>query len=170
MTAPVKRCCTCHRDQPLTSFNRRAASADGLQPRCRECSSAWYLANRDSHRANVRERNERVRKEHHQRLGDYLSTHPCVDCGESDVRCLEFDHRDPLTKVSEVTRMIALRLTWATVLTEIEKCDVRCANCHRRRTAEGAGWWRHQVQQRTEAARAEATLTRLELVLQRPSA
>lgn len=161
MTIPSKRCCTCHRDQPLTSFNRRAAAADGRQARCRTCSSVWYAQNRLAHMANVRRRNDRVRKESQQRLGTYLSTHPCVDCGERDIRCLEFDHRDPLTKVSEVTRMVAIPLPWETVLAEIEKCDVRCANCHRRATVERGGWWRQEVHEQLSAALASESQARL---------
>jgi hypothetical protein len=35
---------------------------------------------------------------------------------------------------------------------EIDKCDVRCANCHRRRTAADFGWWRHMAQLAAEDA------------------
>jgi hypothetical protein len=57
----------------------------------------------------------------------------CVDCGyRQDPRALDFDHRDPSLKVSLVPNLI--NLDWATVLKEIAKCDVRCANCHRIRT------------------------------------
>jgi hypothetical protein len=31
---------------------------------------------------------------------------------------------------------------WATILAEIEKCEVVCANCHRRRTAARMGYFR----------------------------
>lgn len=29
---------------------------------------------------------------------------------------------------------------WNKILSEIEKCDVRCANCHKRRTARQFNW------------------------------
>lgn len=69
---------------------------------------------------------------------DHKLSHPCVDCGEADPRCLDFDHRDHATKsfnISDYTsskRSIALSRLEA----EIAKCDVRCANCHRKKTIE----------------------------------
>jgi len=74
-------------------------------------------------------------------VADYLATHPCIDCGESDVVVLEFDHRDPGTKLENVARLIHTG-TLAAVQAEIEKCDVRCGNCHRIRTANQFGWYR----------------------------
>jgi hypothetical protein len=63
----------------------------------------------------------------------YLQAHPCVDCGESDPIVLEFDHlRD---KERNVSALVLGGWEWARVLEEIEKCEVVCANCHRRRTA-----------------------------------
>jgi hypothetical protein len=57
----------------------------------------------------------------------------CVDCGYREDPCaLDFDHRDPELKISSVPKLI--NLDGATVLKEIAKCDVRCANCHRIRT------------------------------------
>jgi 5-methylcytosine-specific restriction endonuclease McrA len=74
------------------------------------------------------------REENRRQLYGYLLSHPCVDCGESDVLVLEFDHRVPADKVRDVGGLAATR-RWPSVLMEIEKCDVRCVNCHRRKTA-----------------------------------
>jgi hypothetical protein len=65
----------------------------------------------------------------------YLSEHPCIDCGESDVDCLDFDHRDPTLKDEGVSYFARHSYSMERVLREISKCDVRCANCHRRRHA-----------------------------------
>ena len=64
----------------------------------------------------------------------YLLDHPCVDCGEVDIRVLEFDHRDPKQKQANISRMVADRCGIDRISAEVAKCDVRCANCHRRRS------------------------------------
>lgn len=46
---------------------------------------------------------------------------------------MDFDHRDPGSKRYTVTRMIG-RAGTARILAEVAKCDIVCANCHRRRT------------------------------------
>lgn len=64
---------------------------------------------------------------------DYLRAHPCVDCGETDIVVLQFDHlRD---KKADVTQLINSGATWAAIEREIAKCAIRCANCHRLETA-----------------------------------
>lgn len=63
----------------------------------------------------------------------------CVDCGYREhPAALQFDHRDPATKHrwaggGSLAQHITRR--WTDVLAEVEKCDVRCANCHAVRTA-----------------------------------
>lgn len=80
-------------------------------------------------------------------IWDYKSTHPCVDCGESDPLVLDFDHRDGATKKFNVhARQVSLEILMA----EIAKCDVRCANCHRRVTAKAQGWFKNVEQWRLE--------------------
>jgi hypothetical protein len=68
-------------------------------------------------------------------LLDQLRSVPCVDCGGRFAQCaMDFDHRDPSSKVRAVTRMI----TGSTdrMLVEARKCDIVCVNCHRLRTFE----------------------------------
>ena len=140
-----KRCVTCHQLRPLSDFNRRSAAPDGLQQRCRDCCRAWYAEHRVQHKKNVRARNVSVLGTYRDRLGAYLLAHPCVDCGESDVRVLEFDHREDEKKLAEVSVLVARLVAWERIEAEIAKCDVRCANCHRRVTAERAGSWRQML-------------------------
>jgi len=46
---------------------------------------------------------------------------------------MDFDHRDPSQKRHSVMAMVS-RTGTAAILTEVAKCDVVCANCHRMRT------------------------------------
>lgn len=70
---------------------------------------------------------------------DYLKNHSCVDCGESDILVLQFDHRDPRTKRFNLSNASS-RYSLEEVMEEIAKCDVVCANCHCRRTARMFNW------------------------------
>jgi hypothetical protein len=97
----------------------------------------WYKRNHQSELERARQRKQKSTVKVRQYIVDYLSTHPCIDCGETDIIVLEFDHVRGKKK-ADVASMIAT-YTLATVKKEIAKCDVRCANCHRRRHG-GAVW------------------------------
>ena len=77
---------------------------------------------------------------------DFLRGHPCTDCGETDPVVLEFDHVRG-TKRFEISRGITDR-SFESLMLEMAKCEVVCANCHRRRTAQRAGYARAAVAQR----------------------
>ena len=65
-------------------------------------------------------------------LNEYKSSRGCKNCGEKDPRCLDFHHKDSMKKVKEVSQMFHLNKD--ALLNEIEKCDILCANCHRKIT------------------------------------
>src|SRR5947209_17651539 len=94
------------------------------------------ISNRHADSRN-RLRNEKARK-----MYEYLIDHPCVDCGEADPIVLEFDHKTGSTKLESVTQMVINNASWQNIAAEIRKCEVRCANCHRRRTAARFGYKR----------------------------
>lgn len=66
-------------------------------------------------------------------LWEYLGDHPCVDCGEEDPIVLEFDHVAG-TKEFPVSEGVSRMYSIKKIKAEIDKCEVRCANCHRRVT------------------------------------
>lgn len=58
---------------------------------------------------------------------------PCMDCGNRfPSECMDFDHRDSNEKSLNVGQMIGYSIE--NIQTEIDKCDLVCANCHRIRT------------------------------------
>ena len=55
----------------------------------------------------------------------------CMVCGFNEHPCaLDYDHRDEKTKLFNIGTNIACR-SWDSVVAEILKCDILCANCHR---------------------------------------
>ena len=91
-----------------------------------------YTANRERYIANALLRKQAVSAERAGFLIDFFRTRHCVDCGDDDPLVLEFDHLE--NKLFNISKGLRDR-SWQTVIDEIGKCDVVCANCHRRRTA-----------------------------------
>lgn len=113
--------------------------------RCRYCQSQvskqHYKDNKQSYVDRSRVREVLVTEDNRRKLAEYLSCHPCVDCGEADMRMLDFDHVRG-KKSGEISRMMNIGCSWSTIKAEIAKCEVRCANCHRIRESKKNGSWR----------------------------
>ena len=109
--------------------------------RCRTCniehSKKWYSLkeNKVTHIARVAKNKIKRGEEIKTSIIEYLSSHPCVDCEENDIIVLEFDHVRG-KKLYNISDMVARDFSWKSIQKEIEKCDIRCANCHKRRTAQ----------------------------------
>lgn len=58
----------------------------------------------------------------------------CIDCGYAvHPNALDFDHVRG-EKSYAVSRLLKDGASWERIWTELDKCDVRCANCHRSRS------------------------------------
>lgn len=140
----MKICTKCGSSKELSEFNFKIKSKNTYSPHCRDCSKQYvrghYLENRNYYLAKAKLRNSAVRLEIKSYIRDYLKKHECIDCGESDPIVLEFDHvnSDKLFNISEMARE---KFAIKKVEEEIKKCEVRCANCHRRKTALQFGWF-----------------------------
>lgn len=141
----MKLCLKCREEKEEKEFNRNKDKKDGLQNWCKICtrenSTKYYRENTESYRAKIEERKLRIRTENRGLILEYLKTHPCVDCGFKRPSALDFDHVRG-EKKKNVSQMVTDGNTrWDDILLEIEKCEVRCANCHRIKTARQFNWY-----------------------------
>ena len=115
--------------------NPKAVSSSGNEYYwCKPCISAYealrylsrkqYAAKKALDRSNMNA----------DRLRNLKSNTPCFDCDRLFPHyIMEFDHREPEKKLDAVATL-AGKSTWLRVESEIAKCDLVCANCHRTRT------------------------------------
>ena len=134
----MKRCTLCKKDKVLKSFNKNKHRKDGLSNICKDCSKKhskeYYKKNHEKMILQISVSKKNRVLENRKKVYDYFLKHPCIDCKESDPIVLEFDHIKG-NKVENVSKLIADGFSWDIIEIEIKKCDVRCANCHRRKTA-----------------------------------
>jgi hypothetical protein len=138
-----KKCIICKSVKQFSEFSKNSSQTDGYQTTCRECKNVsdkkYYSLNADKMRKQIHASKLKRQDVTIRFLYEYFKTNKCVDCGESDPIVLDFDHKDGVDKVDSISNMIN-SCTIKTILEEINKCDVRCANCHRRRTAKQKNW------------------------------
>jgi hypothetical protein len=147
--AQLRRCGRCSQSKPLAEFAWRRKACGQRDNYCRACRADYkqehYAANRARYIAAALRRSRAIAHERAAYLVEFFRTRPCSDCGETDPLVLEFDHlRDKSFNIAKGLR----DHSWQAVLDEIDKCDVVCANCHRRRSALRAGFARAAVAQR----------------------
>lgn len=133
-----KRCIKCGLEKPTEEFNFKNKKIGRRNARCKQCTRTdirvAYRKNRKHYLEYRAAYNKDLRKRVLDFLFNYLSNHPCVDCGETEVVILEFDHvRD--RKRMAISEMVRGRHSLGVIEREIIKCDVRCRNCHARKTA-----------------------------------
>lgn len=142
----MKLCIKCHRKKPLSEFSFKNKQKGILISYCKECNRAYqsnhYNQNRLDYRVKRKEWRTKFRAEIRKKIIEYLQVHSCVDCGETDYAVLEFDHVRG-DKKSNIASLMCNDVSWSVIEEEIKKCAVRCANCHKRRTAKQLGWYKY---------------------------
>ena len=106
-----KTCTQCGKLLPLTQFYKNGKR---LYSCCMDC-----------HKANIKKAyDEKVKA-----VSDYKREKGCRKCGEKRAYLLDFHHRNPKEKDFVISNKARCKLE--TLIEEISKCDVLCANCHR---------------------------------------
>lgn len=125
----IQFCKECNKESEFSLRTKRGKLVP--QSKCRECNKRYQKKHYKSNKHSYITKNNIYRNKNYSLLLDYLRTRACKDCGNSDLRVLEFDHL--YNKKVGISKLIR-NASWETVLLEISKCEIVCANCHRIRT------------------------------------
>jgi hypothetical protein len=82
-------------------------------------------------REKRREANSRWRLKKREEFKRIKTALKCKICGEPHIACLDFHHIDQSLKEGSIG-VIANTYSTKRLLKEIEKCEILCANCHRK--------------------------------------
>tara|TARA_R110000764_G_scaffold190207_1_gene275464 strand:- start:245 stop:619 length:375 start_codon:yes stop_codon:yes gene_type:complete len=99
---------------------------------CKACQAAyhrkWYAANKEQILLKNKARSQEIVKW----LADYKVNRKCAKCGYHEHPCaLDFHHNDESTKSFALSAAQRKLYGMAKIKTEVAKCSVLCANCHR---------------------------------------
>ncbi len=100
---------------------------------CQDCNKEYQQIHYVKNKAKYLDKAYSNRSNKIQFVWAILSQSICLDCGETDPIVLEFDHVRGI-KEGNVTDLARNQASTKRILEEIEKCEIVCANCHKRRT------------------------------------
>ncbi len=132
----MKICTSCLRPKKRSEFYKRR-NGTSLNPKCKSCQSSyhrnWYKKNKRVVIQRSRKRNEKVRLRNYDIIHNMKDV-PCADCKIKYPHwIMQFDHLNSLNKEADISDL-ATYASVETLLNEIAKCEVVCANCHANRT------------------------------------
>lgn len=110
--AASKPCIECQEEKPLTEFYKCGEGGKSRRLMCKDCFNTQQADRLNSI------------------IIEYFGGFKCMDCGFEGVPA-QFDchHVDPDTKMKPVSKM--RNYSKQKIMTEIRKCELLCANCHR---------------------------------------
>ena len=131
----MKKCIKCNQTKQIEEFNKKTKGT--TQPYCKPCdrehSRNYYKENSIKMKKQIYKARKIKIQEFREFKIKYLLNHPCIDCGEKDIVVLDFDHIED-DKEFNISRAANTGFSMDRILKEMNKCEVRCSNCHRRRT------------------------------------
>lgn len=124
-------CTKCGKTKRVSAFNWNGYKAR-LEYHCRACHSDYthdhYIKNKQYYKNKAARR----RRELQDWMAEQKSILKCSRCVESHAACLEFHHTDPTQKDENLSTAVNRGWSVQRLISEIEKCEVVCSNCHRK--------------------------------------
>ncbi len=110
-------------------LSKRAHKRPKARKRLAAAMARWRAVptNKEHERALVAEQ----RRLRYEWINTYKAEHGCTRCPERDPACLDFHHRDGEQKEATIS-LVVWRWSLERLKVELAKCDVTCANCHRK--------------------------------------
>lgn len=142
----MKTCNTCHQPKDESEFDFRSKKDKIRRTKCKSCCRDYTRTHYENNKSDYIQRAKIFSKKqfstNRMNLWEWFQGKSCVDCGNTDRRVFEFDHK---YDKSDCVSNLLQRCSWSTILKEIQKCDIRCANCHRIKTGNQLGWFKFKI-------------------------
>jgi hypothetical protein len=126
----MKICSKCKQEKEYSEFNKDSARQK-LTSWCKQCVKSRSKQHYNEKGILKKEQRKLYIQQRREWFNELKKTLKCIKCGENHPSCLEFHHRDPKQKEFGIAAFVNTS-NKEKVLKEIEKCDVLCANCHRK--------------------------------------
>lgn len=127
----MKVCCKCKENKDKSEFARNPARKDGLNTQCRDCHSAYRRTHYLNNRQKYIDKAARNKRAFAAEFAKFKKTLKCSRCPETTACCLDFHHLDGAKKDMSISEIVQLG-NIERLKTELAKCIVLCANCHRK--------------------------------------
>lgn len=124
----MKQCFKCKQNKDYIYFSKNKSKKDGYCNQCKKCQKIYHDKHYLNNKSDYLNRNKDNKLLIKQFIIEFKKDKSCIKCGESHPACLQFHHRDKNNKKFEISHSHSYTIT--TILKEIEKCDILCANCH----------------------------------------
>ena len=141
-----KNCTKCNKTKSVKEFNFKYKTKGIRHTHCKDCKKkylkAHYIKNIDAYKKKSKKSNATYKKIKKIAILEIKMGNPCNICGENDPRVLDFDHINPKFKkysISDLTN--GGGYSFKTILKEMSKCQILCANCHRIKTSIDNNWF-----------------------------
>lgn len=138
----MKICTKCKIEKDLSEFRKKKTCKDGLNNVCKTCCREYGKDHYKSNKDKYIKKSKKWREDEILKFIEFLKDKSCKDCGESDIRVLEFDHLR--NKSFNISKKIGV-LTFNKLYEEIKKCDIVCSNCHKKRTSKQFNWFKNRI-------------------------
>ena len=142
-----KICSKCNKELNLNNFNSKTnrSGKTKTQPYCKACQkeykAKYYLNNKDKILKQANKRKQDFKKQFY---NNTLFKSKCKICGETSPECLEFHHINPKIKHKSISVLLSNGCS-EQIYEELKKCEVLCANCHKKITAKQFNWYKQKV-------------------------
>lgn len=129
----LKVCTKCSSSKPTSEFNKNKRRLDGFQSYCRACQKkidAESYSKSSTRRRNVSEQGKLAKARGKKFVQRYKRIVGCKLCTENEPAALDLHHLDPSVKEGNPSEFYGH--SRSTLKSELRKCVVLCANCHRK--------------------------------------
>jgi len=130
----MKNCPKCNTTKPIEEFAIKSSIKNTRHTNCKACHNTYGKTHYENNKPAYLKKAVINRKNQYwvnrTKVEELKAKSGCTRCTEKDPCCLDFHHTSDDKDFCISSKLACL--SWATLLIEINKCIIVCANCHRK--------------------------------------